>query len=320
MLLLLLAIWTVGCGPRSRGSAGEPEELATVQVAIEWAGVEVTRLRVALQRDGETTATEWDLTDPGLADGCHDLELELLPGGWTLTAEAYGPGDELVASGEAAFDVTAGEETTVELVLHVPAAEPGSVHVTVCLCPDGVVEAVAWSLEATDPPGLHIVATLVEGATPSTVVALVRWDTEEVEVALAPQAPGSRVYQGTFAVVDPAAAHEVEVLAEGMPGCGATTEPEPTPEVEVDAACDTGLDGVCWTGPGASAGDDVICSQTVLPGDEICDGLDNDCNGWTDDEREVVLFLGATFLARHSGLGQSTTRQGPSPTTHWNDS
>lgn len=51
-------------------------------------------------------------------------------------------------------------------------------------------------------------------------------------------------------------------------------------------ACDTGLAGECKSGiqscPTSGAGL-PLCTQLVFPGSEVCDGLDNDCNGAADD-------------------------------------
>ena len=47
-------------------------------------------------------------------------------------------------------------------------------------------------------------------------------------------------------------------------------------------ACDTGLPGVCAEGH-LSCDEDFACLPNAEPSDEICDGLDNDCNGVVDD-------------------------------------
>jgi MYXO-CTERM domain-containing protein len=41
--------------------------------------------------------------------------------------------------------------------------------------------------------------------------------------------------------------------------------------------------GVCTSGVYACAGSQVVCNGGVGPSPEICDGLDNDCNGFVDD-------------------------------------
>jgi hypothetical protein len=49
------------------------------------------------------------------------------------------------------------------------------------------------------------------------------------------------------------------------------------------AACDTGNPGVCAAGVNHCQGGSVKCVQTTQPSAEICDGLDNDCNGNADN-------------------------------------
>jgi hypothetical protein len=48
-------------------------------------------------------------------------------------------------------------------------------------------------------------------------------------------------------------------------------------------SCDTNEDGVCSAGISACSGGDVVCEQQVQSSDEVCDGLDNDCDGTRDD-------------------------------------
>jgi hypothetical protein len=56
---------------------------------------------------------------------------------------------------------------------------------------------------------------------------------------------------------------------EGNPGAG--------------QVCNTGLPGVCSAGTTACVNGAPACNQNVLPSAETCDGLDNNCNGGTDE-------------------------------------
>ncbi len=51
----------------------------------------------------------------------------------------------------------------------------------------------------------------------------------------------------------------------------------------VGFACDTGLMGVCAAGTTVCSSGEVECKQNVDAGPEVCDGLDNNCNGSVDE-------------------------------------
>ena len=60
---------------------------------------------------------------------------------------------------------------------------------------------------------------------------------------------------------------------------GAVDEGDPGADVQ----CDTGLDGVCGAGVTECNGGTLSCTQIVASGSEVCDGLDNNCNGSADE-------------------------------------
>ena len=63
---------------------------------------------------------------------------------------------------------------------------------------------------------------------------------------------------------------------------------------DVGSACDTGEMGECAAGTITCDGTAAFCERNHIPTAEICDGLDNDCNGFEDE-----------------GLGTTTCGQGP---------
>jgi hypothetical protein len=47
--------------------------------------------------------------------------------------------------------------------------------------------------------------------------------------------------------------------------------------------CPTGQPGVCEAGTSVCEGGGLVCAQNEPPTEEVCDGLDNDCDGATDE-------------------------------------
>jgi len=81
---------------------------------------------------------------------------------------------------------------------------------------------------------------------------------------------------------------------------GSTNEGDPGANVR----CDTGLDGVCARGITVCQNNAISCTQQVQPGAETCDGLDNDCDGSTDEDAAgqpltIACYDGPAMLLGH---------------------
>ena len=70
-------------------------------------------------------------------------------------------------------------------------------------------------------------------------------------------------------------------------------------------ACPTGLDGVCAQGVQRCGGGRLGCVATVQPGAETCNGLDDNCDGDTD---EAFPDLGATCAIGVGACARESTR------------
>jgi hypothetical protein len=68
-------------------------------------------------------------------------------------------------------------------------------------------------------------------------------------------------------------------------------------------ACSTGLLGVCAAGVTQCSSGGLSCQQSVQPSEEICDAMDNDCNGVVD---ETFPELGAACSDGQPGICAGT--------------
>jgi hypothetical protein len=67
-------------------------------------------------------------------------------------------------------------------------------------------------------------------------------------------------------------------------------------------SCDTGKPGVCGPGTMTCSGGAFVCTQTVQPTAEICDGKDNDCDGPIDEGLAANVTMFAETFANNNAL------------------
>jgi len=80
------------------------------------------------------------------------------------------------------------------------------------------------------------------------------------------------------------------------------------------AACSTGLLGVCDAGTETCQAGTLNCVQNVQPSAEICDNLDNDCDGTVDDTQGGCAFI---ITSPTNGAVLDCRPGAPRPTIAW---
>jgi hypothetical protein len=68
-------------------------------------------------------------------------------------------------------------------------------------------------------------------------------------------------------------------------------------------ACATGLAGACGAGTTVCSGGQMLCNASAQPSAEVCDGIDNDCDGVIDNNVAGVGVPCSTGLAGACGAG-----------------
>ena len=75
-------------------------------------------------------------------------------------------------------------------------------------------------------------------------------------------------------------------------------------------ACNTGMLGVCAAGTTACMSGSIVCAGSVSPSAEVCDGLDNDCNGMVDEGASCGAVCGNGILEAGEACDDANTTNG----------
>jgi Putative metal-binding motif/IPT/TIG domain len=83
--------------------------------------------------------------------------------------------------------------------------------------------------------------------------------------------------------------------------------------VESGVACNTGLLGVCSQGVmRCSLDGKSFCAQVTAASPEVCDGLDNNCNGLVDDGLDAICYDGPAATLDANGVPKGICQKGVS--------
>lgn len=75
-------------------------------------------------------------------------------------------------------------------------------------------------------------------------------------------------------------------------------------------SCSTGVPGLCSVGTRECADGELVCTQTVFPTDEICDGEDNDCDSLRDEDTSADPLSRDCYTGPDGTLGVGTCAGG----------